>query len=82
MIIIDYIECYVIGIFVGDIVELNLMEMFFSKYNYFFLFGLVKLNLGYLFIIVGIVSLIKVFLSMNKDIIFFIIKINEFLMLK
>jgi len=62
---------------VGDIVELNSMEMFFSKYNHSPLLGSVKSNLGHLLTTAGIASLIKVLLSMNKDIIPPTIKINE-----
>ncbi|MDE5123618.1 MAG: PfaB family protein [Trichodesmium sp. St19_bin1] len=74
---IDYIECHATGTPVGDIVELNSMEMFFSKYNHSPLLGSVKSNLGHLLTTAGIASLIKVLLSMNKDIIPPTIKINE-----
>ncbi len=74
---IDYIECHATGTPVGDIVELNSMETFFSQYNHSPLLGSVKSNLGHLLTTAGIASLIKVILSINKNLIPPTINISE-----
>ena len=66
---IDYIECHVTGTPVGDITELNSMESFFGRYHHSPLLGSVKSNLGHLLTAAGIASLIKVILSLNKNLI-------------
>jgi acyl transferase domain-containing protein/3-hydroxymyristoyl/3-hydroxydecanoyl-(acyl carrier protein) dehydratase len=66
---IDYIECHATGTPVGDITELNSMETFFSRYDHSPLLGSVKSNLGHLLTAAGIASLIKVILSLNKNLI-------------
>jgi len=66
---IDYIECHATGTPVGDITELNSMEVFFGKHQAVPLLGSVKSNLGHLLTAAGMASLIKVILSMNKGII-------------
>ena len=66
---IDYIECHATGTPVGDITELNSMETFFSQYNHSPLLGSVKSNLGHLLTAAGIASLIKIILSINKNVI-------------
>ena len=75
--IIDYIECHATGTPVGDIVELNSMETFFSQYNHSPLLGSVKSNLGHLLTAAGIASLIKAILSINKNLIPPTINISE-----
>jgi len=74
---IDYIECHATGTPVGDVTELNSMEIFFSKYNHYPLLGSVKSNLGHLLTAAGIASLIKVILSINKNLIPPTINIKE-----
>lgn len=66
---IDYLECHATGTPVGDITELNSMESFFGRYHHSPLLGSVKSNLGHLLTAAGIASLIKVILSLNKNLI-------------
>ncbi len=74
---IDYIECHATGTPVGDITELNSMETFFSQYDHSPLLGSVKSNLGHLLTTAGVASLIKVILSINKNVIPPTIKISQ-----
>ncbi len=74
---IDYIECHATGTPVGDITELNSMEVFFGKHQATPLLGSVKSNLGHLLTAAGMASLIKVILSMNKGIIPATINLTE-----
>jgi PfaB family protein len=74
---VDYIECHATGTPVGDITELNSMEKFFSEYNHSPLLGSVKSNFGHLLTSAGIGSLIKVVLSINKNLIPPTINISE-----
>lgn len=68
--IIDYVECYGMGIYLGDLIEVVvLIEVFcviIDDVGYCWI-GFVKINIGYLDIVVGVVSLIKMVLSLyNK----------------
>ena len=66
---IEYLECHATGTPVGDITELNSIESFFGRYHHSPLLGSVKSNLGHLLTAAGIASLIKVILSLNKNLI-------------
>ncbi|MEH2395688.1 MAG: beta-ketoacyl synthase N-terminal-like domain-containing protein [Nostoc sp.] len=66
---IDYVECHATGTPIGDITELNSMDAFFSRHQASPLIGSVKSNFGHLLTTAGMTGLIKVILSMNKEVI-------------
>ena len=66
---IDYVECHATGTPIGDIAELDSMESFFGKYDRYPWLGSVKSNLGHLLTAAGIAGLIKLILSLNKNLI-------------
>ena len=74
---IDYIECHATGTPVGDIVELDSMESFFGRYAHSPLLGSVKSSVGHLLTAAGVASLIKLILSLNKNLIPPTININN-----
>jgi PfaB family protein len=61
---IQYVECHATGTPVGDIVELNSMERFFTPHGDAPLVGSVKSNFGHLLTVAGVAGMIKVALSM------------------
>lgn len=64
---IQYVECHASGTSVGDRTELLSMETFFGRYNHTPLMGSVKSNVGHLLTASGMVSMMKVILSMAHD---------------
>ncbi|MBN3927939.1 PfaB family protein [Nostoc sp. NMS4] len=66
---IDYVECHATGTPIGDITELNSMDAFFGRHQASPLIGSVKSNFGHLLTTAGMTGLIKVILSMNKEVI-------------
>lgn len=63
---IDYLECHATGTLVGDSTELNSIDHFFGRWQARPQVGAVKANTGHLLTAAGMVSLIKVLLSMNQ----------------
>lgn len=60
-----YVEVYGMGIFLGDLVEIKVFEIVYGEncsLECFLIIGLVKINIGYIEVVVGIVGLIKVVL--------------------
>lgn len=66
---IDYLECHATGTLLGDTTELNSIDNFFGRYQSHPLIGSVKSNVGHLLTAAGMVSLIKILLSMAEDVI-------------
>jgi PfaB family protein len=64
---IDYIECHATGTLLGDTTELNSIDTFFGQHQAAPLAGSVKTNVGHLLTAAGMVSMIKVLLSMSKS---------------
>lgn len=63
-----YVEVYGMGIIVGDNVEVRLILSVFNERGrkYDLLVGLVKINVGYLEVLLGLVGLIKVVMVLKK----------------
>ena len=80
---VDYIECHATGTPLGDKVELDSMEKFFtssksqSKTSKKLLIGSVKSNLGHMLTTAGMGGMIKVILSLKQGIIPATIGIND-----
>ncbi|MGQ4647807.1 PfaB family protein [Lyngbya aestuarii] len=74
---IDYLECHGTGTLLGDTTELASMEAFFGQHQAAPLVGSVKSNVGHLLTAAGMVSIIKVILSMSKGVIPPTINITE-----
>lgn len=66
---IDYLECHATGTPVGDQVELNTVERFFTKHSKIPYIGANKGNIGHMLTASGMASLLKIVLSMEKGII-------------
>ena len=66
---IDYLECHATGTPLGDTTEINTTDAFFSQDQASPLVGSVKANVGHLLTAAGMVSMIKVILSMSKELI-------------
>ena len=62
---VGYIECHTTGTPKGDKVELNSMEVFFSKYNTKPLLGSAKSNLGHLLTAAGMPGMTKAIYALN-----------------
>ena len=65
----SYLECHATGTPLGDKTEINSIANFFKIYNTRPLLGSVKSNMGHLLTAAGMTGLLKVLLSMQKEII-------------
>ena len=66
---IDYIECHATGTPLGDATELQSLRTFLDRYQAHPLLGAAKANVGHLLTAAGMVSLLKVVLSMRQGLI-------------
>ncbi|MFK5894810.1 MAG: beta-ketoacyl synthase N-terminal-like domain-containing protein [Pseudomonadota bacterium] len=64
---VDYIECHATGTPVGDQVELNSIEHFFTEHGDIPLIGANKGNIGHMLTASGMASILKVLLSMEHN---------------
>lgn len=68
--IVDYIEVYGIGIIFGDLIEVEVLGWVVGRgclVDWLVLLGVVKINVGYLELVVGVVSMVKVVLVLQYD---------------
>ncbi|RLD42104.1 MAG: PfaB family protein [Bacteroidetes bacterium] len=65
----SYLECHATGTPIGDITELNSIAGFFAKQGKSPVLGSVKSNMGHLLTAAGMSGLLKVLLSMQKNVI-------------
>ncbi|BFM08081.1 beta-ketoacyl synthase N-terminal-like domain-containing protein [Halioxenophilus aromaticivorans] len=66
---VDYLECHATGTPVGDQVELNSVERFFTEHGQLPLIGANKGNIGHMLTASGMASLMKILLAMQHDVI-------------
>ncbi|MEW5734775.1 MAG: PfaB family protein [Thermodesulfobacteriota bacterium] len=66
---VSYVECHATGTPVGDKVELDTVETFFGERETYPKLGSVKSNLGHLLTAAGMAGMIKVILSLEKQIV-------------
>lgn len=65
LLVVDYVECYGMGIFLGDFLEVKVIDEVYCRERSkddFLVLGVVKSNVGYLEVVVGVVGLIKIIL--------------------
>ncbi|HEY9668149.1 MAG TPA: polyketide synthase, partial [Coleofasciculaceae cyanobacterium] len=74
---IDYLECHATGTLLGDSTELSSTDAFFGQYQAAPLVGAVKSNVGHLLTAAGMVSIIKIILSMANGVIPATINLTE-----
>ncbi|WP_340676617.1 beta-ketoacyl synthase N-terminal-like domain-containing protein [Paraglaciecola sp.] len=74
---VDYLECHATGTPVGDQVELNTIESFFSKRGQIPKLGANKGNIGHMLTASGMASIIKVLQSLNHNVIPATIQLND-----
>lgn len=73
----EYLECHATGTPVGDQVELNTIESFFSERGYMPFLGANKGNIGHMLTASGMASIFKILLSLDRNIIPATIQLNE-----
>lgn len=79
---IDYLECHATGTPVGDQVELNSIEHFFSGSKKMPLLGANKGNVGHMLTASGMASILKVLLGMKHSVIPGTIQLNDMVVTK
>ncbi len=65
----SYLECHATGTPLGDVTELNSISNFFSSEKNTPILGSVKSNMGHLLTAAGMTGLLKVLMSMQKNVI-------------
>lgn len=74
---VDYINVYGIFILVGDIVEIVVVKSVFGEYVYVLLMSLIKLMIGYLLGVVGVVEVIFSVLVLCDQVVLLIINLDN-----
>lgn len=71
-----YVEVYGIGIVVGDLLEIKVIVSVYGSNGSCYV-GLVKVSIGYLEVVVGIVSVIKFVMMFQYNFIFLVVGLEE-----